>query len=214
MQLQLISKVLLTVTSHQTLNISLRPHSLPSMNDDKGHLILYNRELNKIDEVSYNYKMHFSLLSDHEGVALEKSGPWNASNEASNWHSASESSGWGTPGASNSVFMELPVTSDEVVFSSSRITPDNDGYEDILVIKLNLTGTGNVVSVMIFDETGSYVKKLASNLYAGSEASVIWDGTADDGTLVSSGIYIVYITLYDDTGKTNRWKKVCSVIRR
>ena len=163
------------------------------MNDDKGHLILYNRELNKIDEVYYNYKMHFSLLSDYEGVALEKSGPWNASNEASNWHSASESSGWGTPGASNSVFIELPVTSDEVVFSSSRITPDNDGMEDILVIKMNLTGNGNVVSVMIFDETGSYIKKLASNLYAGSEASIMWDGTADDGTLCQfRDIYCLY----------------------
>jgi hypothetical protein len=189
-------------------------YSLPSMNDDKGHLILYNRELKKIDEVYYNYKMHFSLLSEYEGVALEKSGPWNSSNEASNWHSASESSGWGTPGAPNSVYIELPVTSDEVVFSSSRITPDSDGFEDILVIKMNLSGNGNVVSVMIFDETGTYIRKLASNLYAGPEASIIWDGTADDGTLVYSGIYIVYITLYDDTGKTNRWKKVCSVIRR
>ncbi len=187
---------------------------LPSMNDDKGHLILYNRELNKIDEVYYNDKMHFSLLSDNEGVALEKSGPWNASNEASNWHSASESSGWGTPGAPNSVYVELPGISDDIVFSSSRITPDNDSFEDILVIKMNLTGSGNVVSVMIFDETGAYIRRLASNLYIGPEASVIWDGTADDGTLVNSGIYIVFITLYDNSGKTERWKKACTVIRR
>ena len=83
------------------------------MTDDKGHLILYNRELDKIDEVSYNEKMHFSLLSGYEGVALEKTGPWNTSNEASNWHSATESSGWGTPGAPNSVFIEMPVDSEK-----------------------------------------------------------------------------------------------------
>ena len=65
-------------------------------------------------------------------LLLRKHDPWNKSNEVSNWHSASESSGWGTPGAPNSVFVEMPVTSDKVVFSSSRITPDNDGYEDIL----------------------------------------------------------------------------------
>ena len=38
--------------------------SLPSMPDDKGHLILYNRELDQIDELVYNDDMHYSLLSD------------------------------------------------------------------------------------------------------------------------------------------------------
>ena len=37
--------------------------SLPSMPDDKGHLILFNRSLEKIDEVYYDEKMHYSLLS-------------------------------------------------------------------------------------------------------------------------------------------------------
>jgi hypothetical protein len=190
-----------------------RTGNLPSMPDDKGHVILYNRELDKIDEVFYNEKMHFSLLSNYEGVALEKIFPQNKSDEATSWHSASESSGWGTPGAPNSVFVELPSTSDKVVFSSSRITPDNDGNEDFLTIMFNLKGNGNVVSVMVFDEAGNYVKKIATNLFVGTEASVTWNGTADDGSLVNTGIYIILITLYNDTGKTEKWKKVCTVIR-
>jgi hypothetical protein len=188
--------------------------SLPSMPDDKGHLILYNRELDRIDELVYNDDMHYSLLSTHEGVALEKTDPRSESEVAANWHSATESSGWGTPGASNSVFAEMPSTSDKVVLSSSKITPDSDGNEDFLTIRMNLKGNGNVVSVMVFDEAGNYVRKIASNLYAGSDVSVIWDGTADDGSLVNTGIYILLITLYNDTGKTERWKKVCTVIRK
>lgn len=183
------------------------------MSDDEGHLILYNRELEKIDEVYYNEDMHYSLLSQYEGIALEKTGPRNTSAETANWHSASESSGWGTPGAPNSVYVELPAVSDKIVFSSSKITPDNDGYEDILEIGFSLTGNGNVVSVMVFDETGNLVKKVATNMFAGPGSSIIWDGTANDSSLVNTGIYIVFITLYDDTGKTNRWKKVCTVIR-
>ncbi|TAL61519.1 MAG: hypothetical protein EPN88_14700, partial [Bacteroidetes bacterium] len=189
------------------------PGSLPSMADDKGHLILYNIELEKIDEVLYKEKMHYSLLSGFEGVALEKTAPRQKSEESVNWHSASESSGWGTPGAPNSVYVELPATSDKVVLSSSKITPDCDGIEDFLVISLSLTGNGNIVSVSIFDEMGSYVRKVAVNMLTGPETSLIWDGTADDGTPVNSGIYIVFITLYDDTGKTEKWKKVCTVIR-
>jgi hypothetical protein len=187
--------------------------SLPAMSDGEGHLILYNRELDMIDEVFYNEKMHYSLLSVYEGVALEKTRPQNKSDEAVNWHSASESSGWGTPGAKNSLFVELPATNDKVIFSSKKITPDNDGIEDFLEIQFSLTGNGNIVTVLIFDETGNYVKKIASNFFAGPGASLIWDGTADDGSAVKTGIYIVLVTLYDDTGKTNRWKKVCTVVR-
>jgi hypothetical protein len=183
------------------------------MPDDKGHLILYNRELSRIDELNYNDEMHFSLLSNHEGVALEKTNPRNKSEIAANWHSAAESSGWGTPGAPNSVFEEMPTAIDKVFLSSSKITPDNDGYEDFLTIKFNLAGNGNVISLKVFDEAGNYIRKIATNLLAAANTSLIWDGTADDGSLVPTGIYIILINLYDDTGKTERWKKVCTVIR-
>jgi hypothetical protein len=188
--------------------------SLPSLPDDEGHLILYNRELDKIDEVTYSENMHYSLLSSYEGVSLEKINPDLNSEEAGNWHSAAESSGWGTPGAKNSVYSKLPVSSDKIIFSSSKITPDNDGNDDVLVINFNLTGIGNVISVSVFDETGNFVRKIAATLLVGTEASLSWDGTADDGALVSSGIYIVFITMYNDTGKTEKWKKVCAVIRK
>lgn len=188
--------------------------SLPSMSDDKGHLILFNRELDRIDELVYNDDMHYALLSAHEGVALEKNNPHNQSQEKTSWHSATESSGWGTPGAPNSVFDGMPSSSDKIVLSSSKITPNDDGNEDFLSIRMNLTGNGNVISVTVFDEAGNYVRKIASNLYTGPEASVIWDGTADDGSMVNTGIYIIFITLYNDTGKTEQWKKVCTVIRK
>ena len=187
--------------------------SLPSMPDDKGHLILYNRELDQIDELVYSEEMQYPLLATYEGVALEKTNPSGKSDEKANWHSASETSGWGTPGAPNSIFEEVPASSDKVVLSSSKISPDNDGYEDLLSITMNLTGNGNVVTVTVFDETGDYVRKIATNLFSGVNASIIWDGTADDGSLVRAGIYIILINLFDDTGKTENWKKVCTVIR-
>ena len=186
---------------------------LPSMPDDKGHLILFNRQLDLIDEVSYNEKMHYPLLSGNEGISLEKVRPSFFSSDPKSWHSASETSGWGTPGAPNSVYSEQPVTDDRIVFSSTRITPNDDGYEDLLVIDFNLNGNGNVINATIFDETGDYVRKLADNLLAGNRASITWDGTREDGSVVNAGIYIILIAVFDDMGKTEKWKKVCAVIR-
>jgi hypothetical protein len=76
-----------------------------------------------------------------------------------------------------------------------------------------LGGPGSVITVNVFDETGRFVKRIADNLLAGPESSVIWNGTAADEKLVSTGIYILLISLFDDTGKTQKWKKVCTVIR-
>jgi len=186
---------------------------LPSMPDDKGHLILMNRELDLIDEVFYDEKMQYSLLQDEEGVSLEKVRPGGLSADRAYWHSASETSGWGTPGAPNSVLSEKPEGNDRVKLSSTRVTPDNDGIDDLLVVDMNLAGNGNVVSILLFDETGSIVKKLTDNFLAGQAASITWDGTDSGGRIVSNGIYILLVAVFDDTGKIEKWKKICTVVR-
>ena len=186
---------------------------MPSMPDDGGHLLLYNRQLDLIDEVKFSDEMHYPLLSETEGISLEKINPRGSSTDSKNWHSASESSGWGTPGAPNSVLTGTISTEDEVIFSSSRITPDNDGNEDVLVMDFSFSGIDNILSVTVFDEGGNRVRRLAENQLAGSGASVTWDGTADGGSLVERGIYIVFISVYDYSGKIQKWKRVCSVLR-
>jgi len=188
--------------------------SLPSMPDAKGHLILYDRSLEKIDEVFYDEKLHYSLLNGYEGISLEKVRTNSISTDKTQWHSASESAGWGTPGAANSVLIEHPESGDKINLSSTKITPDNDGNEDFLVIDFKLAGLGNVISIDVFDETGRFVKRLTDNLLSGPEASIVWNGTAGDEKLVSTGIYILLITVFDEKGKSERWKRVCTVIRR
>lgn len=187
--------------------------SLPSMSDEGGHLILLSRELVILDDVVYSDDMHYPLLSGTEGISLERiSGPAPFPASAQ-WHSASGDVGWGTPGAENSSVTADPVIKDEVSISSSRITPDNDGYEDVVMVNLRLTGTGNVVSVLVFDETGSLVKRVAENLYTGQEATLLWDATYGDGSLVDTGIYVLFVTVFNEQGKSIKLKKACAVIR-
>jgi hypothetical protein len=189
-------------------------HSMPSMPDDAGHLRLLNKSGLILDEMRYSEKMHFTLLSGFEGIALEKIRPSSESGDRSFWHSASGTSGWGTPGSPNSVLAEPDPGSPGISLSSTRITPDNDGYEDELVMDFSLEDLSNVISADIFSETGNLVRRVARNTFAARKFSLVWDATADDGSLVDSGIYIILVTGYDSTGRTFRWKKVCSVLRR
>ena len=181
---------------------------LPSLPDDGGHLLLLNRQTEVIDNISYSDKMHLTLLSGTEGIALERIRP-----DINLWHSASELSGWGTPGCQNSVFSENPVSGSLVSLSSTRITPDNDGNEDFLVIDLNFPSNGNIIEVTVFDENGILVRKLAENQLAGLNNSISWDSTYGNGSLVQRGIYIIYISVFDEKGNRETWKKVCTVLR-
>lgn len=186
--------------------------SLPSMPNARGHLLLMNMQLDRIDEVIYSEKMHYSLLSGKEGISLEKIRPELPSDESINWHSASEDSGWGTPGNRNSVFTRQNNQDETVVLSSQKISPDNDGYEDVLVIEINSDDPGAIVSVLIYDETGNYVRKLAENYLAGSRASIVWNGCGNNGRPVRPGIYILLIEMYNAGGRISKWKKVCAVV--
>ncbi|HEX2921325.1 MAG TPA: lamin tail domain-containing protein [Bacteroidales bacterium] len=187
--------------------------SLPSMPDEEGHLILLNRSLDKIDEVFYSDDMHYSLLSGTEGISLEKMSPGYDSAIRGNWSSASGNIGWGTPGAPNSAHADTLISGQQVELSSTRITPDSDGSEDLLMINIKAQGLENVISVTVFDDMGRHIKRIASNLLSGPESNLFWDGTSDDGSVVRTGIYIVFIEMFDETGRKQRWKKVCSVIR-
>ena len=187
--------------------------SMPSMPDDKGHLVLYNRRLDLIDEVLYDEKMQFPLLSGNEGISLEKIRTLAPSNDKKNWYSASQTSGWGTPGGPNSVAATIPGTNSEIVLSSTKITSDNDGYEDFLVIEYNPETRGNVISVTVFDEGGRLVSKVASNVLSGPHTTIVWNGTAQDGNLVDRGIYIIVISIFNENGNRAVYKRVCTVVR-
>ena len=188
--------------------------SLPSMPDKEGHLLLLSDNLELIDEVIYTDKMHFSLLAETEGISLEKIRPELHSYESASWHSAAESSGFGTPGKINSVYFRGAGNQKEtVIFSSHRITPDNDGFEDLLEISFSLPTVDNVVSISIYSETGRFVQSLANNVTMEEGATLYWDGTMANGQIATNGIYIIYIEILSGNGHRAEVKKTCTVIR-
>lgn len=196
------------------LNVIYEVSDFIPLDDESGHAVLINDDLEVIDEMRYSTGMYYAILSDFEGIALEKIRPCVLSSETTNWHSASESSGWGTPGLLNSVYTPEVVPDDRISLSSTKITPDNDGFEDLLVIDLHFGNDATVITVVVFDEMGYPVKDLANNLLLGKDDSLTWNGTDNSGSLVDTGIYIIWLSGFDETGKVTKWKKVCTVLRR
>ncbi len=187
---------------------------LPALPDKRGIVTLYNRHMQVVDRVDYSSDMHMLFLSGTRGVALEKVSPTFASDQASHWHSATEVCGWATPGAPNSVMVEVGDSERGMSLSSGRVSPDGDGFEDVVMVGVFPGGEENIITVTIYNERGYRVRRLAERSPAGTGGWFTWDGTDDAGGRLPAGLYMVVGEYFNGSGATGRWKKVCALLYR
>lgn len=187
---------------------------MPSMPDDKGTIIITGRAFDTIDIVSYNKSQHYKLLSSQDGVSLERINYDVPSSDESNWHSAAQDAGFATPGYVNSQFHEIGEIESQISLSSEVFSPDNDGYEDQLVITYSLDVAGYSGTIAVYSTNGRLVQTLVNNRSLGSVGNIVWDGFDAQNRLCPAGIYIVYVELFNLEGKKIIEKHVVSINSR
>ena len=189
-----------------------RADRLPALPDEEGRLILYDRNMNVIDRVDYSTAMHMIFLSGTEGVALEKVSPAYPSDVSSNWHSATATCNYGTPGALNSVLIEQAAAEEGLTLSQGRISPDGDGFEDLISVGVFPGGEENIISVTVFSDRGYPVRRLAERATAGAGTHFVWDGLSDSGARLPAGLYMIMAESCSTSGVSRRWKKGCALL--
>ncbi|MBL7758908.1 MAG: lamin tail domain-containing protein, partial [Chitinophagaceae bacterium] len=97
--------------------------ALPSYPNDSGMVILTDKQGQIMDEVSYSAKMHFPLIRNPQGVALERIDPAGPSSSSHNWHSAAAPAGYGTPGYTNSQLQAQARPVSGLKLSNTLFTP-------------------------------------------------------------------------------------------
>jgi hypothetical protein len=179
---------------------------MPSYNIDSGTVyILYNSE--PIDRVSYSEEWQFPLLDNSDGVSLERILPTGPSNQADNWHSAAEAIGFATPGRINSQF-QLEGNSESISLSKDVFSPDQDGFEDILVVNYSFSESGLLAKARIFDDFGREVKTLFSNELMGTSGFFTWDGVNAVQAKSPIGIYLLVMEVFSVEGGVILAKKI------
>jgi len=188
--------------------------SLPSYPDDKGTVVITNSRGEIVDEVSYSGKWHFALISDAEGVALERIDPSVVSNDAGNWHSAASTAGYGTPTYKNSQYKQTETINATIEISPKIFSPDNDGYEDIATIQYQVEETGYVANITIFNSTGSTVRYFVKNATLGLKGSWNWDGLDEKNQKLPIGTYLIYTEIFNLQGKKKQFKNTVVLARK
>lgn len=185
--------------------------SLPTMADDAGHIRLADETKTIIDELDYSKSMHFQLLTDFEGISLERITYDVSSAEISNWTSAASTSGFATPGLVNSHSLSVNKSEDWLSISPTLFSPDEDGEDDLVMFTIQSTSPNQQATLIIFDSYGKLVTTLVNNSPIGITQTWFWDGMDKDGRKTAIGIYIVYAELFGLDGKKYVKKKTVTV---
>ena len=188
--------------------------SMPSFNDDESNVIILNEQGNIVDEVAYSNKWHFKLISNDEGVSLERIDYDAASQNEQNWHSAATSVGYGTPTYKNSQYKMDAGVQGEITVTPDIISPDNDGTDDFATISYSFPEPGYVANITVFDASGRPVRYLQKNALNGLRGYYRWDGLGEKNQKLAVGIYIIYTEVFNLKGKTKKFKNVIVLARR
>ncbi|MCU7551338.1 lamin tail domain-containing protein [Chitinophagaceae bacterium LB-8] len=188
--------------------------TLPSFPDDKGNVVLLNGEGDVIDEVAYSKDWHFGLIVNDDGIALERIDPLAESQNKDNWHSAASTAGYGTPTYKNSQYKLADQIDAAIEVLPKVFSPDNDGYEDMATISYQLSGTGYVANILIFDASGRLVRSLVKNGLLGLKGSWKWDGLDEKKQRLPIGPYIIYTELFNLQGRKQQYKNVVVLARK
>jgi hypothetical protein len=183
----------------------------PILVDQSGCVVLLNQENVVIDEMKYSDSMHHSFITDTEGISLERVTITQPSTQRSNWHSAAKNAGFATPGYGNSVMAMPDSAKNGILIENAVFSPNGDGINDRLNICLNGINPGALLNIRIFNREGLEVRNLSGNLTTGSSDRVVWDGLGDDYKMVQPGIYVLFISLFDQKGSQKTVRGACVV---
>lgn len=180
--------------------------SLPSYPNKEGTVVLLTNNEKVIDEVHYNENEHFDLLHNKEGVSLERINTRGESEDRRNWHSASSVTGYATPTYLNSQTQEKDDTDQVFEVVPKIFSPDNDGIDDQTNIVYHLAGPGYSGKILIYDSQGRLIRHLLTNALLGAHGKILWDGKNDKMQVAPSGIYVIYIEIFNNGGRTKSYK--------
>jgi len=192
----------------------LQVDALPSYNNDHGTVVLAMDYGLILDQVTYDVSMHDPLLASTDGVSLERLSPYLPSNDPQNWHSASSTVGYATPAYKNSQSIRDSLSGGDFVLLNNSFSPDNDGYEDVLVMQFNSSKPNLWGTLQIFNISGQKVKELFTQKALGTQETFIWDGRDENNQTVPVGYYVLYFNVFDHTGYTKHYKKVIAVVTK
>ena len=196
---------------------ALVQNDLPSFNDNEGNVSIFIENGNNrimIDSFDYNENLHFALIDDEDGISLERIDFNTPTQTASNWHSAASTVGFATPTYQNSQFRVSSMNSEIFSIPETVFSPNQDGFQDILLIEYQVENQGYLANLKVFDAKGRLVRQLYQNELLAPSGTLTWDGLTDEGLKARIGIYVITAEIFTPEKEAEYFKKTCVLADR
>ncbi len=188
----------------------VRVAALPSYSDDAGTVVLLAPDSTELDRYAYDERQHTPLLTNEEGVSLERirlDGP----SDPTNFHSAASTVGFATPGRVNSQSRATYDLPDNTVKIVPRVITPGQGGAEFADITYVVPGAGYTANFTIFDSQGRLIRKLARNQTLATSGTFQWQGEDDNNRRVATGYYVLYAEFFDLKGAVKVFKETVAV---
>jgi len=185
--------------------------------EDNGDLIrlAYNTGRTRIhlDSLPFSSNWHHPFELDTEGKSLEKLDFDEASYRSSNWQTASKKAGFATPGLPNSqrYIERLPNKDFPYQLSGNRLSPNGDGFEDVLNISIQAAISGLLSRIQIFSLTGVPIAELYKDR-VDYQQRIVWYGQDRNGLPLPYGNYILSLYFKHPEGEESAFKERIAII--
>ena len=162
----------------------------PTLNNSFDDLKLLNNFNFVYDRVSYTEEWYGREVN--QGISLEKINP-NLNGQISvNWAASVDING-STPGRINSVFATILPTESQLQINPNPFSPDNDGFEDVTIIQVQIPVETAYINIRIYDTRGRLIRFLADSIPSAHQAQFVWDGKDDNYRVARIGAYICLV---------------------
>lgn len=185
--------------------------ALPDLLTTEDILLLLNPASLVIDQLHYYESWQFPLLNTVDGIALERIRFSDPTQLETNWHSAAETVGFATPGYRNSQYVPVENDGSEVSVVPEVFSPDDDGTDDVMSLYYTFSEPGFIANANVYDARGRLIRKMAENVMLGTTGSLLWDGLSDSREKARTGIYVVYLEVFNAKGEVKKFKRSCVV---
>lgn len=156
-------------------------------------------------------KCVYSANDAERNYTLERVSPNIGNENPSNWGQSILQGG--TPGSVNSIFAEYKQEEVSLLVTPEHFTPDGDGIDESCVISFELPYTRNEVTIGVYDRRGHLLLE-KRGLYGGDRGEWVWDGRDNKGDIVTTGLYIVFLSVSDIDTNISSYRKTVVSVRR
>jgi len=177
----------------------------PGLNNTSDGIYLYDMTGKVIDSLIYTTDWNIV-----ENRSLEKYRPEFNSSDSSRWGTAVNELGQ-TPGLTNSIYYKELAKTGKLVLEPNPFSPDGDGFDDLLYIKYKLPFEYGLITIQIFDVIGRTIAAPYWNMYTAQENILTWDGKRTNGNLARMGIYIIKLTVKDQSS-SKTWENIQTIV--